>query len=198
MICCDVRVLVNLRRVLAALALAGCGLAIAAPDAQAGTAADTKRASDVFTGVVGEASKTPKRGNRPATFTYDVQVERVYKGDVGTETVQVTSSTTSKTCRSLVLDPGRGYVFFVRAAGPTFAGDTCGGTDRATSGLVAKVEGLLGDGRLPTPVQPEQATFTRVVDAEPATLTRMMAPGVALVLAGLLGLFVVRRVGSRA
>jgi hypothetical protein len=197
-ICCDVRVFVNAGRLAAALALAGCGLAMGALPAEAGTQADAKRASAVFAGTVTDVSRTPKRGARPVTATYDVQVDRVHKGNVGTETVQVASTRTSKTCRRLVLVPQHAYVFFVETEGSTFTADTCSGTTGATPRLIAKVQRMLGDGRAPVPARPEQAVFTRVADAEPPTLTRMAAPGVALILVGLLGLLVVRRVGSRA
>jgi hypothetical protein len=196
-ICCDVRVFVNARRLVAALALAGCGVAVGTLPAEAGTQADAKRASAVFTGTVTDVARTPRRGAQPVTVTYDVLVDRVYKGGVGTETVQVKSARTSKTCRRLVLAPEHTYVFFVEAAGSAFTADTCSGTAGATGRLLAKVQRMLGDGRLPVPARPEQAVFTRVADAEPATLTRLAAPGVALVIVGLLGLLVVRRVGSR-
>jgi hypothetical protein len=196
-ICCDVRVFVNARRLVAAVAFAACGVAVGTLPAEAGTQADAKRASAVFTGTVTDVSRTPERREQPVIATYDVLVDRVYKGSVGTETVQVTSRRTSKTCRRLVLGPERAYVFFVGADGSALTADTCSGTAGATGRLVAKVQRMLGDGRLPVPARPEQAVFTRVADAEPATLTRMAAPGVALVLVGLLGLIVVGRLGSR-
>jgi hypothetical protein len=196
-ICCDVRVFANARRLVAALALAGCGVAVGTLPAEAGTQADAKRASAVFTGTVTDVGRTRERGAQRVTATYDVLVDRVYKGDVGTETVQVNSARTSKTCRRLVLAPERAYVFFVQTEGSAFTADTCSGTAAATGRLLARVQRMLGDGRLPVPARPEQAVFTRVADAEPATLTRLAAPGVALVIVGLLGLLVVRRVGSR-
>lgn len=190
--------LVPARRLVAALVLAGCALGVGALPAGADTQADAKRASAVFTGTVTDVRRTPERGARPATATYDVRVDRVYKGSVRTETVQVASARTSKTCRRLGLSPQREYVFFVAAEASAFRADTCSGTAGATGRLIARVQRMLGDGRLPVPAPPEQAVFTRVADAEPATLTRMAAPGVALVLVGLLGLIVVRRVGSRS
>ena len=196
MICCDVRVF-NARRLLAAVALAGCGVAVATPPAVAGTQADAKGASAVFTGTVTDVSVARPQGGQPATATYDVQVERVFKGSVSTETVQVTSSRSSRACERLVLDPDRDYVFFVENDGSSFTPDTCSGTGPAGGRLVAEIRQLLGEGRPPVPAQPEQAVFTRVADAEPPTLTRTAAPGIALVLVGLLGLVVVRRVGSR-
>ena len=197
MICCDVRVL-NARRLLAAVALAGCGVAVGTPPAVAGTQGDAKGASAVFTGTVTDVSVARPQGEQPATATYDVQVERVFKGSISTETVQVTSSRTSKACERLVLEPDGAYVFFVENDGSALTADTCGGTGAASGRLVARVRQMLGEGRPPVPPQPEQAAFTRVADAEPPTLTRTAAPGIALVLAGLLGLVVVRRVGSRA
>jgi len=195
-ICCDVRVFVNARRLVAAVVLAGCGVVLGALPAEAGTQADAKRASAVFTGTVTEVDRTPRRGAQPVTATYGVRVDRVYKGDVGTETVRVASTRTSKGCRRLVLAPERAYVFFVRAVGSAYTADACSGTAGATGRLIAKVQRMLGDGRLPVPARPEQALFTRVAGAEPATLTRTAAPGLALVLVGLLGLVVVRRLGA--
>ena len=196
MICCDVRVL-NARRLLAAVALVGCGVAVGTPPAEASTQGDAKGASAVFTGTVTDVSVARPQGGKPATATYDVQVETVFKGSISTETVQVTSSRTSRACERLVLDPDRDYVFFVENDGSSFTADTCSGTRPASGRMVDEVRQLLGEGRPPVPAQPEQATFTRVADAEPPTLTRTAAPGVALVLVGLLGLVVVRRVGSR-
>jgi hypothetical protein len=195
-ICWNVRVFVNARRLLAAVALAGCGVAVGASPAMADTQGDAKEASAVFTGTVTDVSVARPQGRKPAAATYDVQVETVFKGSISTETVQVTSSRTSRACERLVLDPDRTYVFFVENDRSSLTADTCGGTRAARGRLVAGVRQLLGEGRPPVPAQPEQAVFTRVADAEPPTLTRTAAPGIALVLVGLLGLVVVRRVGS--
>jgi hypothetical protein len=192
-----VRVFVTARRLLAAVALAGCGVAVGALPAEAGPQADAKQASAVFVGTVSDVSRAPRQGERPATATYDVQVERVYKGGLSTETVQVVSFRTDQTCRRLDLDPEREYVFFVDGDGSDLTSDTCSGTAPASASLVARVVALLGEGRPPVPAPPEQAEFHRVADAEPPTLTRTAAPGIALILVGLLGLVVVRRVGSR-
>jgi hypothetical protein len=170
---------------------------VGASPAMADTQADAKEASAVFTGTVTDVSVARPQGRKPATATYDVQVETVFKGSISTETVQVTSSRTSRSCERLVLDPDHAYVFFVENDRSSLTADTCGGTRAASGRLVAGVRQLLGEGRPPVPAQPEQAVFTRVADAEPPTLTRTAAPGIALVLAGLLGLVVVRRVGSR-
>ncbi len=85
MIWSDVRVFANARRLLAAVALAGCTVAGAAPAAQADLQADAKRAGAVFTGTVTDASRAGSQ--RPATVTYDVRVDRVYKGNLSVETV---------------------------------------------------------------------------------------------------------------
>ena len=165
--------------------------------AEAGPQSDAKQANVVFVGTVSDVSRTPKQGEQPATATYDVQVERVYKGSLSSENVQVVSSRTSQTCRRLDLDPDREYVFLRRERRVRPHRGHLQWHSPASGRLVARVVAMLGEGRPPVPAPPEQAEFHRVADAEPPTLTRTAAPGIALILVGLLGLGVVRRVGSR-
>ena len=84
----------------------------------------------------------------------------------------------------------------VVSPGGRLSADQCGGTARATDRLTDQVVELAGEGTplgATAPAEQETAEFSKVADAEPETLTRMAAPGLALVLLGLLGLFVVRR-----
>ena len=201
MICFDVRVLDNARRLLAALVLAGCGVVLgqlpahACSCVQGSMQSHTKQASDVFTGTVSDVTR--QRSGKLVT-TYTVAVERVYKGDVRTATVQVSSTGSARSCALTDLQADRSYLFFVRADGSELSANSCGGTAPASSTTVTRVERLLGNGRPATPPQVPKAAFTRVANAQPDSLSRLAAPGVALVLAGLLGLFVVRRLNARA
>lgn len=201
MICFDVRVLDNARRLLAALILAGCGVVLGQLPAHACSCVSgsmqshAKQASDVFTGTVSDVSR--QRSGKLVT-TYTVAVERVYKGDVRTATVQVSSTGSTRSCALTDLQADRSYLFFVRADGSELSANSCGGTAPASNTMLTRVERLLGDGRPATPPQVPKAEFTRVADAQPDSLSRLAAPGVALVLAGLLGLFVVRRLNARA
>ena len=204
MICFDVRVFhsasVAARRLLAVLVLAGCCVVVLgqgpasacpAPTHQGTTQDHTMSASDVFSGAVVDVSRTSR------TVTYGVHVDRVYKGNVGTADVTVTTSGQPRSCTGVNLTKGGSYVFFAQAAGSDLSIARADGTARASTEFVTKVERLLGHGSNPTPPRPVTATFTRVADAEPETLPRLAAPGIALILVGLLGLLVVRRVGSR-
>ena len=204
MICCDGGVFQHARRLLAALFLAGSGVVLAQLPAHAcscvnaSTQAQAKRADEVFSGTVTDA-RSQKSGRRATSWTYDVAVERIYKGDVATSTVRVTSPGSEPSCGLGQLPADKPYVFFAQADGSELSADGCGGTAPASGRFVRRVEQVLGDGHTPTTPEPapEQAVFTRVADAEPSDLSRIAAPGVALVLAGLLGLFVVRRLGAR-
>ena len=157
---------------------------------------DVKRADDVFTGLLRGA--TSEVVDRRKVTTYRIEVETVYKGNVSARTVKVTSRETS--CGLGGLPADRRYVWFVTASGGDLSADQCGGTGPASDRLVERVESLLGKGEplggggggAPEEEQPP-AEFTRVADADPEPLTRLAAPGAALVLVGLLGLFVVRR-----
>lgn len=205
MICCDAPVLQNLRRLLASLLLAGCCVVLTSVPAHACTCvaattqSHTKSAKAVFTGTVTSVTGAGKTdGQRGATYTNLVEVDRVYKGGIDTLTVEVASDSGSSgtgQCGLGSLDPGRRYVFFVQGDGEAWTAEGCGGTAPAADKLVTQVERLLGDGRPPMPPEPEEAVFTQVSGGEPTSLTRAAAPGVALVLIGLLGLVVVRRLG---
>ena len=87
------------------------------------------------------------------------------------------------------------YLFFVRANDPNLLANKCGGTGPAKSTKTQKVIAMLGPGTSPIPPTPEQAEFTQVADAEPLPLTRLAAPGAAMVLIGLLGLMVFGALG---
>lgn len=163
------------------------------------TQAHTKNATAVFTGLVTGSTKEPAPdGRRGVRFTHEVEVDLVFKGHVTTETVQVRTDRTPRTCSLGRLAAGTSYVFFARADGALWKATGASGTAPATDRLVGQVQRLLGKGRPPMPPEPETAVFTPVGQGEPETFTRAAAPGLAMVIIGLLGLFLARRLGSRS
>jgi len=192
-ICSDGRVLASTRRLVVALLLALPAVVLTQMPAHACTCVnssvqrDAARADLVFTGVLVDATSTKKK------TTYDVRADTVYQGILTNADVQVVTDASGCGLRDLKSDEP--YVFFVSQDGGDLVTDQCSGTSRATDKLTGKVEKLLGPGQpleKPEPTQ-EPAKFTLVEGAEPETFTRLAAPGGALVLIGLLGLFVVRR-----
>jgi hypothetical protein len=180
--------------VLAVVLLVCCGVvatgapASACPRTDTSPASLSKNADAVFTGTVAD------RTRQGPGIRYTVHVQRVYKGDVG-EQAQLSTPRSPRTCGEPDLQQGQDYVLFVTRDGDGFRiGQN--GAAVATDAKVAKVERLLGKGTSPTPPEPVQATFTMVAD-EPTSLTRLAAPGVALVIVGLLGLLLVVAVGRR-
>jgi hypothetical protein len=173
----------------------------AAPDSCVKGAADAAEAADaVFVGVVTRVQRTT-RGPNDAVFTSAVQVERVYKGEIVQPSVPVLTGSSTRTRPGLgALERGETYLFFVRATGETLAAGGCSGTRIATEDQVTRLQALLGEGRpavVPPPAPAPEAEFERVADSDPTAFTRSAAPGMALVLIGLLGLVVVRRLGRR-
>ncbi|CUR55649.1 conserved exported hypothetical protein [metagenome] len=149
-----------------------------------------KRASDVFLGTITTRSKADDK------VTYEVDVERVYKGDVTTPAT-VTSAGSSASCGLDSLAADKRYLFLGTAQGESVEVNLCGGTAPATARKVDRISTILGAGSAPaTPpdAEPVQATITRVDDSQPASFSRLAAPGGALLLVGLLGLFLLRRV----
>jgi hypothetical protein len=203
---CDVRVFPAAGRFLAALVLAGVAVVVgqlpahACSCVSASVPKDIRAASDVFTGTI--TSVRTSGAARRGTVTYDVAVQRVYRGGVRTDDVTVTTARAARVCGLDSLRAHRRYLFFAKASGSELVIDSCGGTGPARSALVRQVEKVLGNGRAPSPAAPSpppaEATFTAVSAGRPSSVTRLAAPGAALVLAGLLGLVVVRRLGKRA
>lgn len=157
-----------------------------------------KAANAVFTGTVDEATAPSGSAANGLSGMVTVTVDRVYKGSmITTATVDVSTARAFGTCADALQQGGR-YAFFVESdEGLSATG--CGGTARATAALVGQVKRLLGEGRLPVPEEsaPVEPAMTPVDTSDPTSLTRLAAPGVALVLIGLLGLGLVRRVGRR-
>lgn len=149
----------------------------------------TMRADAVFTGAVSARSVAAR------SVTYEIDVELVHKGDIG-EQASVHTPSGRKACGVPDLQDGQDYVWFVTGDGDTLTATRDGGTTRATPAHVQDVEDLLGAGTSPVPPTPVEATFERVGDPR-TELSRLAAPGAALVIVGVLGLLFVTALGRR-
>lgn len=162
----------------------------------------TRGARAVFAGqVVASVRSDTADGVAGESFAQQVEVGRVYQGDLISDMVEVLSERQPQQCSLGRLQVGTTYVFFVQGAGSPedpWVAQGAGGTAPETTRLVSQVERLLGPGREPVAPSRETAEFTPVEFAEPVPLTRMAAPGAALMLIGLLGLLVVGRLGRRS
>ena len=154
------------------------------------------KATGVFSGTLSMASGPTTSGKRQ-TMSYDVKVDRIYKGDkeITTPTVTVRSDADEGACGLTGMTADNRYLFFVRAQGDNLLANSCGGTGPATSAKTQRLVALLGQGTTPNPPTPDKATFESVEGAEPASLTRLAAPGAAMLLVGLLGLMVFGALG---
>ncbi|MET0524203.1 MAG: hypothetical protein ABWZ91_05335 [Nocardioides sp.] len=161
------------------------------------TAADAADIADaVFTGLV-----TSVRRVTPGEpfFTNSVQVDQVYKGPIEVPAVSVITRSNSRNRPGLgPLEEEERYLFFVRAGTDALTAGGCSGTGVAGADEVTRIEEVLGEGRPAVPPPAPEASFDRVAQADPVDFTRSAAPGLALVLIGLLGLVVVRRLGRRS
>lgn len=187
----------SLRLLLAALLLAGGTVLVLEPAPALACPApgrlsleqQTMRADAVFIGTVAARSRTARE------VTFEVEVHRIYKGEVDAQAT-VTTPAPARACGVPGLKAGSDYVFFGSLDGDRFTTGAPEGTAAASDTLVRRVERLLGEGRSATPPEPVEATFTVIADAPPS-LERVAAPGVALVIVGLLGLLLVAGLGRR-
>ena len=151
----------------------------------------TSRADAVFIGTVDGVTQVDQQLEIAVTAT------RAYKGAVERSTT-VTTARQTTACGIGEPETDTDYLFIVRGDAAPYVANSCDGTGQVTADRVAQVEGILGTGQAIPPPPPPTATLTLVEDSPPASLARMAAPGVALVLVGLLGLVVVGRMGRRA
>lgn len=175
-----------------------------------GVPTQTRQAQAVFTGEVRSVTTGPAEGDRRGVeLVHEVAVDQVYKAarvDVPAELQVVTTRGVPGACNLGRLAEGEQVVFFVRAqtdedgqvaAPPVFVASGDSGTAVADADLLDAVERILPNPTTPVPADPAQAEFEPLPVDEPAPLSRAVAPGAALVVAGLLGLFVVRRLNRR-
>jgi len=151
-------------------------------------------ADALFSGTVTMASGPTTMGKRQI-MSYDVKVDRVYKGDISSPSVTVKSDSSAAACGLTGMTADDRYLFFVRSAGANLLANSCSGTGPATSARTQRIVALLGPGTTPIPPTPAPATFEPVADAEPPELPRLLVPGAAMVLVGLLGLMIFGALG---
>jgi hypothetical protein len=158
---------------------------------------DIAAADAVFRGVVTKVRAASGSGTH-RTRDYRVAADRLYKGSLVTDKVVVTARVTGAGPRPCILPKlttGERYIFFATEKGTRLMATTA--TAKAGRNLTRQVVAQLGDGKLPEPQPPATAQFTKVADANPPRLSRLLAPGAALVIVSLLGLLVVGRLGRR-
>jgi hypothetical protein len=174
--------------------LAGTGPSQAAPKCpDPGIDQDISRADVVFRGEVARVRPVRTAAGQK-TRTYIVDADRVYKSSLVTDRVAVTALVGTR-CALPPLDQGTRYIFFVTEQSSRLLARN--GTAKATPRLTRQVVTRLGNGALPQEPPPPAAEFTKVADAAPPALSRLLAPGAALVILSLLGLLVLARLGRR-
>ncbi len=154
---------------------------------------EIKKANVVFRGAVDKVGHVHgKRKQR--TRVYRVTADRVYQGSLVTDKVRVTAEVGVK-CPPPKLADGKRYIFFVIEDGSRLVSTSA--TARATHHLTDKVVAKLGNGAQPHSTPPAKPAFTKVANAAPPRLSRLLAPGAAVVVLSLLGLVVIGRLSRR-
>jgi hypothetical protein len=170
------------------VAVGTAGPALACP-APLPLSAAVRRADAVFTGTVTQRTV----GGRQVTYVVDVQ--RSYAGRLA-ERQTVVTDRPARACGVPHLQRGGDYLFVADRSRGRLTTSARAGTAVASPRLVRRIETMLGKGQGPIPTEPVRATFTPVGDAA-TPLARLVAPGLALVIVGLLGLVLATALGRR-
>lgn len=190
-----------MRRLMALVLVAlGCVLVTAAP-AQACEVtpkrpqAQLQDADYVFSGKVVQSATS----GRQATYTVDVRM--IYKGEIDSHEVTVTSPTDTARCGLSRIREGRQYMFFAASRkNGVIDARSFQGTRELDPGTVRLVEQVY-DGQAPPRAtgqdQPTGAT-TVLDDSEAPSVTSAILPGLILVAVGLVVLLGTRMLGRRS
>lgn len=174
----------------ALLAMSGLVLATTAAASACSCKSDVEvlatRADAVFVANVDGVRKVD------AEFEYALTTKHVYKGTVERDTV-VTTDQATLDCGLGELKTGTEYLFLVTGTSPPYAATNCDGSAPASAKRLAEIEAVLGAGKDIAEPAPPAPTMTQVEQSAPTPMARLAAPGGALVLIGLLGLLVARR-----
>ncbi|MFZ2013652.1 MAG: hypothetical protein WAV00_07515 [Nocardioides sp.] len=155
---------------------------------------DIAHAHVVFRGEVTKVRPVQNPSKPVTTRTYHVTADRVYKSSLVQDQVVVTALVGTR-CALPTLRQNTRYIFFVTEHRTRLLATS--GTAPATARLTHQVVKRLGNGAQPEVTPPAAAQFTRVADATPPALSRLLAPGAALLIVSILGLLLVGRRGRR-
>lgn len=176
---------------------------------------------DVFSARIERVERDPGPVGRPVRYTYTVQVEQVFgKSEISSVRVQVQTSSTFGECDSRPESKGTGlYLWKLTRQDDRLLASRCRDVSRGTDAAIAAATTTYGEPRSPietTPSEPEiefadvsytcpdtSEAISDVLVAEetcdevasPQSFDRAAAPGLALVLVGVLGWVVVLRLG---
>lgn len=176
---------------------------------------------DVFTAKIERVERDPGPVGRPTRYTYNVQVQEVY-GDSDISSVRVRVQTTSSFGECATRPESKGsdvYLWKLTRQGSRLVANGCRDVLRATDVRLAEAVDEYGEPRSPIEASPSvpsvefpdvsytcpvtSAALDDVTAAEetcdelaaPQSLDRAAAPGLALIIVGILGWFVVLRLG---
>ncbi len=152
-----------------------------------------KQATRADTVFVAETNGVTEAGRK---FEYTLTATHAYKGTVERETAITTNQATTA-CGLGELKTGTDYIFLVTGDTPPYAATSCGGSGPANAKRLSEIETVLGEGEDIAAPAPPAPSMTKVEESAPAPVARLAAPGGALVLVGLLGMFFVGRLARK-
>lgn len=194
-----------LRSLLAATCLTAVAVGVpaspgaAAPPERCRTTPDIEAAAKqsevvVLGTVTDSATRTVGTGaKKQRVREHIVDVDRTYQGTLTSSPITVTSSAGARGLPAIASDDQ--WLLFLNGSGEAFTAADCSGSRAATSWVITQTERTLGTGKAwvePT-AEPDPLRYEQVDTSDPLPLSRLVAPGLAATLVGLLGLLVTRR-----
>jgi hypothetical protein len=163
---------------------------------EAAVVARAEQVDHVFVGRVADVVRR-KRAGRPTVVTHEVTVTTVLSGELQLGQTVAVRFTPSAEGDQRVLGQREKHLFFTTDAVNRQRADYCAGSAPLPNGLSAKLQRTLEGYFGGPPEPPARVELHRPSGGadEPPRLSRVVAPGAAISLIGVLGLFLVARVG---